>query len=94
MKKVILILIISNLTFFISTVSLGRQVYKNKTALAREMNLRFDLEVKEIEFNKMMKRMEQALEEEKRARQALAKELLEAREKLEKVTNFKEPAQQ
>jgi len=96
-NQLILILVISNLIFFISTVSLGRQVYKNKQALRSEMNLRFDLEAKEAEFNKALsksqdiaKTAQQALEEEKKAHQATKQTLTETTNELEKITRLKE----
>ncbi|MDD5044265.1 MAG: hypothetical protein PHH69_03565 [Candidatus Omnitrophica bacterium] len=96
-NQFILILVISNLIFVIATLSLGRQVYKNKQALRSEMNLRFDLEAKEAEFNKLLakaqentKAVQRALEEEKATHQETKKILNETRDELEKTTKLKD----
>jgi len=96
-NQAIFILVILNLIFFISTVSLGRQVHKNKTALLRETNLRFDLEAKDAEFSKTLgkaeekiKTLEKSLEEEKALYYEANKNLLETKEELDKVNKLKE----
>ncbi|MCM8763400.1 MAG: hypothetical protein NC829_03430 [Candidatus Omnitrophica bacterium] len=96
-NQIILILVITNLIFFVATVSLGRQVHRQKISLAKEINLRFDLEAKEAEFNKTIgraeekiKTLERGLEEEKAVRASLEKTLEETKEELEKTTKLKE----
>jgi len=96
-NQVILMLVVLNLIFFVSTLSLGRQVHKKNNELKNEMSTRFDLEAKEADFNKTLskseekaKAAEQALGEEKAAHQAVKKALAETQDELDKVTKLKE----
>ena len=96
-NQIILILIVLNLIFFVSTVSLGRQVHRKGIMLNEERSVRFDLEAKEAEFSKTLSKCEEkarssaaALEEEKAAHQATKQALVETQDELNKVTKLKE----
>lgn len=95
-NQVIVILIILNLIFFVSMISFGKQVSKNKRALLKETNVRFDLEEKDNENAKKIaqaqeqaRSLQQDLEEERSAHEVTRKALGAAQEELDKITKLK-----
>jgi chromosome segregation ATPase len=103
-NRVILILGIATIIFFIGTVNSCNNAHRNRLARDKEMVARLDLEEKINKFSQEKKAIEdkvssltQGLEEEKAAHQATKKALVQEqlvsqslKEELQKVTQLKE----